>query len=180
VRHSPRIRTSPAISKSDKCTHASRPITGIVFRRRSSVCAVHWYFRFQLSLRDIEKLLFERGVVVSYETFGAGANGMNGPPSGEDMQNVDPQQTHDALRRLVANLWCDGATAIRKSAVKTVPRTPASSVSARLLRSSSGPTPFSGVESRVYAAAVTRRCRATGWPSGSDGLLLLAFNAQAA
>ena len=42
-------------------------------------CAVRWYFRFQLSLRDIEELLFERGVLVSYETirrwcdkFGAG------------------------------------------------------------------------------------------------------------
>ncbi|AKK25006.1 IS6 family transposase [Pandoraea oxalativorans] len=41
--------------------------------------AVRWYFRFQLSLRDIETLLFERGVTVSYETirrwcdkFGAG------------------------------------------------------------------------------------------------------------
>ncbi|KVM10139.1 transposase [Burkholderia ubonensis] len=41
--------------------------------------AVRWYFRFQLSLRDIEELLFERGVMVSYETirrwcdkFGAG------------------------------------------------------------------------------------------------------------
>ncbi|MXN76921.1 IS6 family transposase [Burkholderia sp. 4701] len=41
--------------------------------------AVRWYFRFQLSLRDIEELLFERGIVVSYETirrwcdkFGAG------------------------------------------------------------------------------------------------------------
>jgi transposase-like protein len=31
-------------------------------------CAVRWYFRFQLSLRDVEELLFERGVVVSYET----------------------------------------------------------------------------------------------------------------
>ncbi len=30
--------------------------------------AVRWYFRFQLSLRDIEELLFERGVIVSYET----------------------------------------------------------------------------------------------------------------
>lgn len=30
--------------------------------------AVRWYFRFQLSLRDIEELLFERGVTVSYET----------------------------------------------------------------------------------------------------------------
>jgi len=31
-------------------------------------CAVRWYFRFQLSLRDIEELLFERGVIVSHET----------------------------------------------------------------------------------------------------------------
>ena len=40
---------------------------------------MRWYFRFNLSLRDIEELLFERGVIVSYETirrwcdkFGAG------------------------------------------------------------------------------------------------------------
>ncbi|SAL50196.1 IS element transposase [Caballeronia sordidicola] len=31
-------------------------------------CAVRWYFRFQLSLRDIEEVLFERGVIVTYET----------------------------------------------------------------------------------------------------------------
>lgn len=30
--------------------------------------AVRLYFRFQLSLRDIEELLFERGVVLTYET----------------------------------------------------------------------------------------------------------------
>jgi putative transposase len=42
-------------------------------------CAVRWYFRFQLSLRDIEELLFGRGVIVTDETircwcdkFGAG------------------------------------------------------------------------------------------------------------
>src|ERR1700690_3538208 len=35
----------------------------------SVIChAVRWYFRFQLSLRDIEELLFERGVTVTYET----------------------------------------------------------------------------------------------------------------
>src|SRR5579864_4217652 len=41
--------------------------------------AVRWYFRFQLSLRDVEELLSERGIIVSYETvrrwcdkFGAG------------------------------------------------------------------------------------------------------------
>jgi putative transposase len=31
-------------------------------------CAMRWHFRFQLSLFDIEELLFERGVIVSYET----------------------------------------------------------------------------------------------------------------
>jgi putative transposase len=31
-------------------------------------CAVRWYFWFQLNLRDIEELLFERGLIVSYET----------------------------------------------------------------------------------------------------------------
>nr|WP_246217076.1 IS6 family transposase [Paraburkholderia panacisoli] len=30
--------------------------------------AVRWYFRFQLSLRDIVELFFERGVTVTYET----------------------------------------------------------------------------------------------------------------
>ena len=42
-------------------------------------CAARWYFRFSLSLRDIEALLLERGVVVTHETvrcwcdkFGAG------------------------------------------------------------------------------------------------------------
>lgn len=42
-------------------------------------CAVRWYFRFGLSLLDVEELLLERGVVVTYETircrcdkFGAG------------------------------------------------------------------------------------------------------------
>ncbi|OUL76519.1 transposase [Paraburkholderia hospita] len=48
--------------------------------------AVRWYF--QLSLRDIEELLFERGVTVSYETirrwcenFGAGcAHRVKGAP----------------------------------------------------------------------------------------------------
>ncbi len=35
-------------------------------------CAVRWYFRFQLSLRDIEEFLFERGIVVSYETIRRG------------------------------------------------------------------------------------------------------------
>jgi putative transposase len=49
------------------------------FRAAVISCAVRWYFRFQLSLGDIEELLFERGVTVSYETvrrwcdkFGAG------------------------------------------------------------------------------------------------------------
>jgi putative transposase len=31
-------------------------------------CAVRWYYRFNLSLRDIKELLLERGVSVSYES----------------------------------------------------------------------------------------------------------------
>jgi len=31
-------------------------------------CAVRWYYRFNLSLCDVEELLFERGVTVTYET----------------------------------------------------------------------------------------------------------------
>jgi putative transposase len=31
-------------------------------------CAVRWYFRFRLSLRDVEELLSERGVIVIFET----------------------------------------------------------------------------------------------------------------
>ena len=40
------------------------------FRFPSAVigCAVRWYHRFNLSLRDIEELLLERGVVVTYES----------------------------------------------------------------------------------------------------------------
>ena len=50
------------------------------FPSRRHQLRVRWYFRFQLSLRDIEELLLERGVVVTYETircwcdkFGVGA-----------------------------------------------------------------------------------------------------------
>ena len=31
-------------------------------------CAVRWYYWYQFSLRDIEELLFERSVIVTYET----------------------------------------------------------------------------------------------------------------
>ncbi|WP_211704308.1 IS6 family transposase, partial [Paraburkholderia aspalathi] len=31
-------------------------------------CAVRWYHRFNLSLRDVEELLLERGVTVTYES----------------------------------------------------------------------------------------------------------------
>ena len=34
--------------------------------------AVWLYFRFTLSLRDVEELLAQRGIEVSYEPFGAG------------------------------------------------------------------------------------------------------------
>jgi transposase-like protein len=38
--------------------------------------AGRWHFRYPLGLRDIEELLFERGVVVSYETIRAGATSL--------------------------------------------------------------------------------------------------------
>src|SRR5258705_3906845 len=50
------------MKKSKSLYHGYRFPAGVIS------CAVRWYFRFQLSLRDIEELLFERGVTVTYET----------------------------------------------------------------------------------------------------------------
>ena len=50
------------MKKSKSLYHGRRFPAGVIS------CAVRWYFRFQLSLRDIEDLLFERGVIVTYET----------------------------------------------------------------------------------------------------------------
>ncbi|MEM5461483.1 IS6 family transposase [Paraburkholderia phytofirmans] len=44
------------------------PYHGFRFPSAVISCAVRWYYRFNLSLRDIEELLLERGVVVSYES----------------------------------------------------------------------------------------------------------------
>ncbi len=49
--------------KNEKSLYHSRRFSATVIS-----CAVRWYFRFQLSLRDIEELLSERGVIVGYET----------------------------------------------------------------------------------------------------------------
>jgi putative transposase len=38
--------------------------------------AVRWHFRFQLSLRDIEELRFERGVTVTTRRSAAGATSL--------------------------------------------------------------------------------------------------------
>src|SRR6202051_763515 len=61
------------MKKSKSLYHAHLVPAGVIR------CAVGWHFRCQLSLRDIEELLFERGVIVTYETircwcdkFGAG------------------------------------------------------------------------------------------------------------
>lgn len=43
-------------------------------------CAVRWYHRFRLSLRDIEELLLERGVVVTTRRSVAGVTNLE-PPS---------------------------------------------------------------------------------------------------
>src|SRR5476649_164496 len=50
------------MKKSKSLYHGHRFPAGVIS------CAVRWYFRFQLSLRGIEELLFERGVIVTYET----------------------------------------------------------------------------------------------------------------
>jgi putative transposase len=44
------------------------PYYGFRFPAAVIGCAVRWYHRFNLSLRDIEELLLERGVVVTYES----------------------------------------------------------------------------------------------------------------
>ncbi|MGF6931006.1 transposase-like protein [Paraburkholderia sp. UCT70] len=44
------------------------PYHGFHFPAAIISCAVRWYFRFNLSPRDIEELLLERGVSVTYET----------------------------------------------------------------------------------------------------------------
>jgi len=48
------------MKKSKSLYHGHRFPAGVIS------CAVRWYFRFQLSLRDIEELLFVRDVVVTY------------------------------------------------------------------------------------------------------------------
>src|SRR6478752_762755 len=50
------------MKKSKSLYHGHRFPAGVIS------CAVRWYHRYQLSLRDIEELLFERGVIVTYET----------------------------------------------------------------------------------------------------------------
>ena len=51
------VAKDSAMKKSKSLYHGHRFPAGVIG------CAVRWYFRFQLSLRDIEELLFERGVV---------------------------------------------------------------------------------------------------------------------
>ena len=48
--------------------NSKSPYHGHRFPASIISCPVRRYFRFQLSLRDIEELLFERGVTVGYET----------------------------------------------------------------------------------------------------------------
>jgi len=50
------------MKKAKSIYHGHRFPAGVISQ------AVRWFFRFQLSLRDIEELLFERGVTVSHES----------------------------------------------------------------------------------------------------------------
>jgi transposase-like protein len=66
-------------------------------------CAVRWYFRFSLSLRDVEELLLERGVVVTYETIRCWCEWNERPPSiGEDIQGYASSLTGRRYRSATA------------------------------------------------------------------------------
>ena len=54
--------------------------------------AIWLYFRFNLSLRDVEDLLAERGILVSYETIRRRVNHFR-PKIAADCANVDPSHT---------------------------------------------------------------------------------------
>lgn len=56
-------RWNEAMKKTKSLYHGHRFPAGVIS------CAVRWYFRFGLSLRDIESLLLERDVVITDETF---------------------------------------------------------------------------------------------------------------
>jgi putative transposase len=67
------------LKKSKSMADSTGRCNGHRFPAEVRSCAVRWYCRNQLSLRDIEELLFERGVIVTYEAircwcdkFGAG------------------------------------------------------------------------------------------------------------
>jgi putative transposase len=49
-------------------TTTRSPFHGYRFPAAIISCALRWYHRFNLSLRDIEEPLFERGVTVTYES----------------------------------------------------------------------------------------------------------------
>jgi putative transposase len=81
-------------------------------------CAVRW-FRFSLSLRDIEELLLERGVVVTYETipcccdkFGAGFAHCTKAAAQAGQHMASGRNVRDAARRAVfvvasgRRAWC--------------------------------------------------------------------------
>ncbi len=66
-----------------KTTNAASPYPGFRFPQEIISHAVWLYFRFSLSFRDVEELLAERGVIVSYETVrnGQGSSGNAMPTS---------------------------------------------------------------------------------------------------
>ncbi len=51
-------------------SYSNEPVSykGFPFPQESILHAVWLYFRFSLSYRDVEELLYERGVTVTYET----------------------------------------------------------------------------------------------------------------
>jgi putative transposase len=82
-------------------------------------CTVRWYFRFSLSLRDIDEILLECGVVVTYETFrcwcdkfGAGFAQCAKAARRKPGSTLSGRDVRDATRRAVSAVssgrraWC--------------------------------------------------------------------------
>ena len=87
--------------------------------------AIWLYLRFTLSFRDVEDLLAERGIVVSYETVRRWVNHF-GPMIAADLRKRRPKP-HSALasgRGLSENRWPDGLSLARSRRRRRGPRCP--------------------------------------------------------
>jgi putative transposase len=73
--------------------------------------AIWLYLRFMLSLRDVEDLLAERGISVSYETVRRWVNHF-GPKIAADLRKRRPREAMSAVEKSTATRgWPDGRNA---------------------------------------------------------------------